>query len=432
MNDTPVGMALSGALLNPPHPFKTERYQPPGPNGSSRSPALDDLTSVTAEPDAKRDHDKDIAEVAAELHDLENRMVEAPALARRPEPQVKWIVENVILDETVTLFTGNGGTGKSRAALLLAVAMRSDGEWLGIRVTQGPVLFLTSEDSLDDVHIMLRANLEAEQKSVAHCAGLHLMSLADRDACLASALSRLAPLEATPLWRALELLIERIGPRLVILDALADLFGGEEIYRRHARSFMVLLKRLAIRLKLAVILIAHPSLAGMNSGSGLSGSTDWHNASRGRLYLEKPHDKDKSVHPAVRTLTVMKVQHAEEGMVFRLRLREGALAYEGKEGGGVPFDKAVVAAKAESAFIACLRTFEEQGRRVSPNPSASYAPSVFEKEPEAEGVKKVALARAMSTLLKQNRIHVENTGRPSRPVERLVLGPTIVKASSEK
>jgi len=52
-----------------------------------------------------------------------------------------------------------------------------------------------------------------------------------------------------------------------------------------------------------VILVAHPSVSGMTSASGLSGSTDWHNGPRARHYLAKPDDKDDK-----RTLTVMKVQ----------------------------------------------------------------------------------------------------------------------------
>jgi hypothetical protein len=46
------------------------------------------------------------------------------------------------------------------------------------------------------------------------------------------------------------------------------------VRRPNPRGFIVLLKRLASQQKLAVLLIAHPSLAGMSSGSGLSGSTD--------------------------------------------------------------------------------------------------------------------------------------------------------------
>jgi RecA-family ATPase len=368
------------------------------------------------EPQAEGDIDR-------EERDLEHRIVEAPALVYDPEPQRKWIVEDVVPDETLTLVTGEGGIGKTTLALQLAVAMRIDGDWLGMKVTQGTVLFVSSEDDRKDVNLNLRAILKAEHKSLAHCPDLYVLSLADRDACLGAASTKLGAIEATPLWHALVRLVERRKPRIVIFDALADLFGGEENVRRHARGFIVLLKQLAIRQKLAVILISHPSLSGMNTGSGLSGSTDWHNGPRARLYFERPKDKDdKAVDVDLRTLTVKKVQYAQEGTAFRLRRKAGFFVYEGRDGGST-FDRAASAAKAETVFLSLLHAFEDQGRSVSPNPSGSFAPVVFEREADADGVSKAALGRAMSKLLQANRIHIETSGPPSHQRKKLAPGP---------
>jgi RecA-family ATPase len=227
-------------------------------------------------------------------------------------------------------------------------------------------------------------------------------------------------------------MVEHIEPRVVIFDALADLFGGEENVRRHVRGFIVLLKQLAIRNKLAVILIAHPSLSGMNSGSGLSGSTDWHNGPRARLYFERPKDKEGKVFDDdLRILTVKKVQYAKEGTIFRLRRKAGYFVYEAREGGAT-YDRAATAAKAESIFLSLLQTFEEQGRAVSPSPSPSFAPGVFEQEAEAEGVTKTALKRAMSKLLKDNRIHIETFGPPSKQRKKLTPGPAPTSNPSEE
>ncbi len=49
------------------------------------------------------------------------------------------MVEDVVPDETLTLLTGEGGIGKTTLALQLAVAMRTDGDWLGMKVTEGTV-----------------------------------------------------------------------------------------------------------------------------------------------------------------------------------------------------------------------------------------------------------------------------------------------------
>ena len=60
-------------------------------------------------------------------------------------------------------------------------------------------------------------------------------------------------------------------------------FPGNEIDRRQTRQFVTLLRRLAIDANAAVVLISHPSLTGIASGSGLSGNTAWHNSTRARL-----------------------------------------------------------------------------------------------------------------------------------------------------
>jgi RecA-family ATPase len=370
--------------------------------------------------------DDDETDIDREERDLAQRIVAAPALARQPVPQRTWIVEDTIPGENFTLIGGNGGIGKTTLVLMLAVDMQTDGEWLGMKVTQGAVLFVTSEDGLDDVNLSLRAILKEEGKSLADCPNLYILSLADRDACLASASSKLAVLEGTPLWRAIVRLIERKNPRLLVLDARADLFGGEEGVRRHVRGFIVLLKRLAISRRMAVVLIEHPSLTGMNTGTGLSGSTDWHNGPRARLYFEKPDNADDDA----RILTVKKVQYAREGTVFRLRRKPGYFVYEGKEGGSAPYDKAAADAKAERVFLALLQAYHDQGRTVSPNPSTSYAPTVFEKDDDAEGVTKGALTRAMGKLLKADRIHVETVGPPSKQRKTLAPGPDPAKAKN--
>jgi hypothetical protein len=110
--------------------------------------------------------------------------------------------------------------------------------------------------------------------------------------------------------------------------------------------------------------------------------------------------------------------------VFRLRRKEGAFVYEGKDGGGAPFDRAAAAAKAESVFLGLLNAFETQGRKISPNRSSNYAPSVYENEPGAEGVSRAAFTHAMSRLLNERRIHIVSEGPPSRRRERLKPGPS--------
>ena len=51
------------------------------------------------------------------------------------------------------------------------------------------------------------------------------------------------------------------------------MLAGNEIDRSQVRQFVGLMRKLAIAANGSVVLLAHPSLAGISSGTGLSGST---------------------------------------------------------------------------------------------------------------------------------------------------------------
>ncbi len=67
-----------------------------------------------------------------------------------------------------------------------------------------------------------------------------------------------------------------------------------------------MLRDLAIDHDCAVLLLSHPSLTGLNSGTGTSGSTAWNNSVRSRLYLQ-------ATSPDTRTLKVVKANHGKVG-----------------------------------------------------------------------------------------------------------------------
>ncbi len=76
--------------------------------------------------------------------------------------------------------------------------------------------------------------------------------------------------------------------QIVILDTVADVFSGNEVDRNQPRTFIRALRKLALELQGVVILTQHPSVEGMASGTGRSGSTGWHNSVRSRFYLTMP------------------------------------------------------------------------------------------------------------------------------------------------
>ena len=81
-----------------------------------------------------------------------------------------------------------------------------------------------------------------------------------------------------------------VKPQIVIVDTAADIFAGNENDRAQVRQFIGLLRGLAIDANCGVLMVSHPSLTGINSGSGTSGTTGWHNSVRSRLYFKAAND----------------------------------------------------------------------------------------------------------------------------------------------
>jgi RecA-family ATPase len=325
----------------------------------------------------------------------------------------------MIPDRTVTIVAGDGGGGKTTLMLQLAAAIAGARPWLGHTPDPGPVLIVTAEDDEEEIHRRLAAIAKGLTVELSDLADLHIVPLAGQDAVLGAPEGKAALIAPTTVFRGLLALVERIRPRLVVLDALADVYAGEENARAQARQFIGLLRGLAIKNDLAVVLIAHPSLSGMASGSGTSGSTAWSNSVRARLYLERIVDEgNREIDPDLRVLRVKKSNYGPVGLELRLRWQNGGFILDGPAGG---FDKIAAEAKAERVFLDLLGTFTAQGRDVSPKPSQTYAPSVFEKHPNAEGITKRGFASAMERLLTAGRILVETVGPPSRQYKRLII-----------
>ena len=325
----------------------------------------------------------------------------------------------MIPGRTVTLVSGDGSDGKTTLMLQLGIAIAGVRPWLGHNPDQGRVLVVTAEDDEDEIHRRVVAIAKSLAIDLKDLADLHVAPLAGRDAVMATPEGRAALIAPTPVFRGLVALVEQIKPRVVIIDALADVYAGEENARAQAP---VHLRSLAIKHDLAVVLIAHPSLTGIASGNGTSGSTAWSNSVRARLYLERIRDKrGNEIDADLRVLRVKESNYGPIGMELHLRWQSRAFLLDDKRGG---FDRLAAQAKAERVFVDLLAGFESEDRDVSPNRGPTYAPTEFAKHPDVDGVAKRALEIAMAQLLKAGRIRVETFGPPSKQRKRLRLAET--------
>jgi len=343
-----------------------------------------------------------------------SRFFKASDLLGEDIPRREWLVENWIPMKTVSSLYGDGGTGKSLVALQLAVSVSSERAWLDQPTRHGAVLYISAEDDREELHRRTHQIALATDRSLEEMSQLHLRSLAGEDALLAT-MQRDGTLNASSLFNEIEKYALEVQPTLVVLDTLADLFPGNENDRSQARQFIGLLRGLAIRSECAVLLLAHPSLSGMNSGSGSGGNTAWNNSVRARMYLERVVLSDSGhrfePNPDVRTLSNKKSNYGRTGAELQLIYDEGVFRVERQPTG---LDALAARRKAERVFLKLLDAFTEQGRNVSASPCSTYAPKMFAQHPDADGCTKRVFTTAMEALFGDNKIKVVEDGPPSK------------------
>ncbi len=343
----------------------------------------------------------------------------------RAVPERKWAIKDRVPLRQAGLFSGEGGTGKSIIELMKNVAHVTAKDWLGTLPEPGPAFYLGAEDDQDEIHIRLAAiakHYDITFKDLAE-GGLHVLPLLGRDATLVAA-TKGGKVEVTGLYRQLYEAAGDIKPQNISIDTLSRAFSGNEIDRVQVYAFAMHMQALAKVADGSVTVLSHPSLQGINSGSGLSGSTAWHGAFRFRQYLKAPKGEDgEQPDNDLRELEFKKNQYGPRGETLLLRYQRGLFL---PEGGASSLDKLAREAKADEMFLDLLRRFAGQGRNVSATPTApNYAPTTFADDPDAKrlGFRKADLKDAMARLFSADKVHIESYGRPSRPATRLAVKP---------
>lgn len=331
----------------------------------------------------------------------------ASDLQGQPVPPREWLVDDLIPMKTVTLLGGDGGTGKSLLALQLAVGVSANRAWINNLPRQGRALYLSAEDDRDELHRRLsgiRQNFKLEWGDLS---GITVLPLAGEDALLAHERPREA-LAPSPLFHEIEKRVANEKPILVVLDTQADLFPGNENDRAQVRQFVSILRGLAIRHGCAIVLLSHPSLTGMHTGTGASGSTAWNNSVRSRLYLERVKVDGCENNPDLRVLSAKKANYGPAGSEIHMVWHNGTFVRVASA------SATDATAKAERVFLELLRKFTEQGRNMNANGGTNYAPSQFAQHDDGAGITKRAFANAMGKLLDAGKIKNVPHGRSTR------------------
>ena len=329
-------------------------------------------------------------------------------------PPRQWHVDGLIPANQVTMLGGDGGVGKSLLALQLSVSTATGVPWIGHHPAHGKTIYISAEDDRDELHRRVADIAAQEGQDMGDLSNLILRSLAGEDALLAVADSRQGTLQTTPLLTELDQTIGDHGARFLVLDTLADFHSGQENDRATARQFIGILRGLALRHDCTILLLAHPSLTGISSGSGLSGSTAWSNSVRSRLYFERVTEDGYEPDPDQRRLSTKKSNYGKTGEETLVRWHNGAFIPEAAPSF---MDMNSASMKAHRVFLKLLDAFTSEGRSVNASSGPNYAPSAFASDPRAEKVTKAAFKRAMQDLFANSQIRSEIYGRSSR-IER--------------
>jgi hypothetical protein len=212
-----------------------------------------------------------------------------------PKPR-EWLVQDWIPAGAITALYGDGGTGKTLLGQQLIYAGDIGAMWLGIEVPITRGLAVLCEDDEDELH-RRHDDIKAD---LGHAIGNpftrswvwprigndNILVTFDRD--------NRPNVSAFFFLIKKHVLEKQIG--LLVLDTVADFFGGNENIKAQVNYFIkvmcadLIVEAHAAGFTLTVVLLAHPSQAGMNSGAGTAGSVGWNAGVRSRLYLTRDPD----------------------------------------------------------------------------------------------------------------------------------------------
>jgi len=210
-------------------------------------------------------------------------------------PPREWLIEHWLPKGEISSLYGGGSAGKSLLSLQLGLSLTSGKPWLGMPVrTRCRVLGIYCEDSKEELHRRLDSIRQTLEYQKCKVTGFSLWPRVGDDSALV--VVKGDEVKEGPFMAQLRAFLrtkKRDEHILVILDTLSDIYMGDENTREKVnKCIKVYLARLMRDYNCTLLLLAHPSRTGQNTGDLLSGSTAWENAVRNRLGMERDKDTD--------------------------------------------------------------------------------------------------------------------------------------------
>lgn len=333
-----------------------------------------------------------------------------------PVPDRDWLIPSVLLRRSITLFSGDGGTGKSLLSLQLQIAAALGVEWMGLPIGERLQSFaLYCEDDEDEIH--RRAYDICRHYGVAFRDLGGLVNFV----CRVGETSELVEFKGykesakpvrTSLFEQISDHVREYQTKLVIIDTISDAFAGNENIRPQVRAFVTMVRGLSLINNGGVMLNAHPSKSSMADGSGFSGSTAWNGSVRNRLYLTVPKKQpDEEEGPTdERVLKIMKSNYGPFGEKINCRWEQGVFVRADMKNSGSLTDRLELDARILKAAEHLIRNGD---RLAAAHGSKNAFVNRTRTVPSCRDISRGALIAAQERMLADGRLVRVEVGPPS-------------------
>jgi RecA-family ATPase len=343
------------------------------------------------------------------------------------EPKEKqWYVPGLVPHNEVTMLTGKGGVGKSLLGMQLMVCIAMGIAFFGREVRRAKVILFMCEDDWDEMHsrlVNICKYLDVDMRELGEWLRIAPRKYEDNLLAAFEKAGTGVQVKRTKVFEGIVAYAREFGAEVVMLDTIADVFGGDEINRQQVRQFVQgCAGRLAGEFG-ACLMLGHPSKSGQaEGGDGTSGSTAWRGSVRSHLYLDEDGDATGPTGSDYRKLSLQKSNYGPAGETWRLRWEAGVLKAVSSTGtrpsqapgepvkAGLPDTRSVM----RGDVLAAIRETFEAGvpMKLAHNAKHRVTDVLRKRHRKAlEGISPKDLAETIKTLAANGTIVEEKIGR---------------------